>query len=560
MIAAIYARKSTEQNVADEEKSVTRQVEHARAYAARKGWTVADELVFVDDGVSGAEFLKRPGFLRLMNTLKPRPPFRVLVMSEESRLGRESIETGYALKQILDAGVRVFFYLEDRERTLDNAMDKVMLSLASFASEMEREKARQRTYDAMIRKARAGHVAGGCVFGYDNVEVLSPTPGADGRRRRQHVVRRVNAEQAAVVRRIFQWSASEWGFVRIAKALTAEGVTPPRRDTRGWAPSAVREILRRELYRGQIVWNKTRRVDRGCTRIKQDRPETEWLTVEAPELRIVSEELWQAAHAHMAAVRRAYLRKERGRLWGRPPGMRDSPYLLTGFAACSVCRGSMYLRKRTSYRRPEPQTYYGCMWHHLRGARACANGLTIDMARADQAVLEAFDRDVFARDLLRDAVARALELDRAGSGGGRDQREALEQRHRRLEQEIGRLTGALAQGAALASVLDALKTRERERAEVLAKLEHLDGRGRLSCRLEGRELRRALEERLADWQGLLRRRPMEARPILRRLIEGRLLFTPRETPEGRFYEITGKASYGRLLGGLVGSSTVVPPA
>ena len=32
MIAAIYARKSTEENgVADEDKSVTRQVEHARA-------------------------------------------------------------------------------------------------------------------------------------------------------------------------------------------------------------------------------------------------------------------------------------------------------------------------------------------------------------------------------------------------------------------------------------------------------------------------------------------------------------------------------------------------
>jgi DNA invertase Pin-like site-specific DNA recombinase len=182
MIAAVYARKSTEQQVADEEKSVTRQIEHARAYARGKGWAVADELVFVDDGISGAEFLKRPGFLRLMNALKPRPPFQVLVMSEESRLGRESIETGWALKQIMDAGVRVFFYLEDRERTLDNAMDKVFISLATFASEMEREKARQRTYDAMVRKARAGHVASGCVFGYDNVEVLSPTPGADGKR------------------------------------------------------------------------------------------------------------------------------------------------------------------------------------------------------------------------------------------------------------------------------------------------------------------------------------------------------------------------------------------
>jgi DNA invertase Pin-like site-specific DNA recombinase len=39
MIAAIYARKSTEQNgVGDEEKSVTRQIEHAKAYATKKGW------------------------------------------------------------------------------------------------------------------------------------------------------------------------------------------------------------------------------------------------------------------------------------------------------------------------------------------------------------------------------------------------------------------------------------------------------------------------------------------------------------------------------------------
>src|SRR5512143_3372013 len=45
MIAAIYARKSTEQDAADEQKSVTRQVEHARAYAARKGWTVAEDHV-----------------------------------------------------------------------------------------------------------------------------------------------------------------------------------------------------------------------------------------------------------------------------------------------------------------------------------------------------------------------------------------------------------------------------------------------------------------------------------------------------------------------------------
>ena len=49
MIAAIYARKSTDQTgVADEQKSVvTRQIDHARALCARKGWTVTEEHVCV---------------------------------------------------------------------------------------------------------------------------------------------------------------------------------------------------------------------------------------------------------------------------------------------------------------------------------------------------------------------------------------------------------------------------------------------------------------------------------------------------------------------------------
>ena len=54
MIAAIYARKSTDQSgVADDQKSVTRQIEHARAYAVRKGWVVAEEHIYVDKRTGG---------------------------------------------------------------------------------------------------------------------------------------------------------------------------------------------------------------------------------------------------------------------------------------------------------------------------------------------------------------------------------------------------------------------------------------------------------------------------------------------------------------------------
>jgi DNA invertase Pin-like site-specific DNA recombinase len=62
MIAAVYVRKSTEQNgVAAEQKSIARQIDHARRYAERKGWAVDDASIFVDDGISGAEFANRPG-------------------------------------------------------------------------------------------------------------------------------------------------------------------------------------------------------------------------------------------------------------------------------------------------------------------------------------------------------------------------------------------------------------------------------------------------------------------------------------------------------------------
>ncbi len=54
MTAAIYARKSTDQHgVSEAERSVARQMAHARAYATEKGWRVSDAHVYVDDGISG---------------------------------------------------------------------------------------------------------------------------------------------------------------------------------------------------------------------------------------------------------------------------------------------------------------------------------------------------------------------------------------------------------------------------------------------------------------------------------------------------------------------------
>jgi DNA invertase Pin-like site-specific DNA recombinase len=554
MIAAVYGRKSTEQNdIADEAKSVARQVEHARAYAQRKGWTVADEHVYADDGVSGALFgAARPGLARLLNALSPRPSFQALVMSEESRLGRETIETGYTLKQITDAGVRVFFYLEDRERTLDTAMDKVMLSLTNFASEMEREKTRQRTHDALLRKARAGHVAGGSVYGYRNIPVM------DGERR-SHTEREVDPAEASVIRRIFELAAGGMGYQRIAHTLNEEGVTAPlpRRAgrPRGWAPSTIRAMLFRELYRGVIVWNQTERVIRRGGHRKRQRATEHWLRLEAPSARIIPETLWAATHQRLAGTRASYLGVRNGHAGGRPVNGSEGRYLLTGLGECGCCGGGMFVHTHGA-RYPAS---YGCMSYHTRGRVVCKNSLEVPLLATDSAVLSAVEHDLLRVEVLETALAKALDMlrpapDDAGESRGHRIREELT----RLEAEVGRLASAIAVGGDLSALLTALREREQRRARLLVDLASGE---RPRPGRNGLDLRRVLgdlREKLADWQGLLRQEAPEARRALSALLAGRLIFTPHGEGRERYYEFAGPGNLGKVVSGLALPTELVP--
>ena len=343
MIAAIYARKSTEQNgVSNDQKSVTRQIEHATAYALKKGWTVSEDHIYSDDGISGAEFVKRPGFIRPMNALKPALPFQILIMNEESRLGREQIKTVYALQRLTDTGVQVWFYLSNQERKLDTAMDKIMGSLTGFASEIEREQAQQRTYDAMMRKAKAGHVTGGSVFGYDNIDIVGTTPDAQGRAKRSHVELRINEAEAG-------------GRPQDVPALRGRPRLHEHRQGAecrgGHLPTP---LLQQAARLGEFVGPSSDSASslRGGSgpgaheearpagvKRSQQRPEHKWIIVHVPQLQVVPPELWKEVQDHWKNVRQLYLRATDGRLHGRPTNGHESPYLLTGFTACKECKG-----------------------------------------------------------------------------------------------------------------------------------------------------------------------------------------------------------------------------
>ena len=549
MIAAIYARKSTEQSgVNDEEKSVTRQIEHATAYAARKGWTVAEEHIYVDDGVSGAEFVRRQGFLRLMNALKPHPPFQFLIMSEESRLGREAIQVSYAFKQIIDSGVRLFFYMTDQERKLDNAMDKVMLSLSNFAAEMEREKASQRTYDAMLRKAKALHVTGNKVFGYDNVPVYGSGTNADGTQCRQYVVRKINSQQSKVVVKIFELYASGFGLARIAKVLNEERIPPPHGGTMGWCPTALRDILQRDLYRGVVLWNRTQTIQLGGTRKQRRRPESEWLRIEAPESRIISQVLWKQVEERRARNRRAYLRGEGGRLLSRPTGEdRHSSYLLSSIAKCVTCGGSIVAIKRTA-KRLYTRTVYRCAYHHKRGSTVCSNNLEVRQDILDSAILHAMNEALDER-VLEASVVAALERIRNEQEKYPDQRVALEQELSLIQTRLHHLVETIANGKSTDSVIDSLHQEEARKKVVAQELSRLDSLAQVVS-LDAKRLAKDLRSRLGDIPALFSRHVSLARQMLRKLLDGHILCEPIMEGGRAGYRFTATGTFDRLLTGV----------
>lgn len=520
MIAAIYARKSNDQNgIAEDQRSVTRQIEQATAFAERQGWVVATECVFSDDGISGAIFGdRRPGLLQLLNALKPRPPFDVLIMSEESRLGREMHQTSHLFGEIFRAGVRVFFYLDERERKLDTAVDKMMLSLTTFSAELEREKARQRVRDTMVRKAKAGHVTGGRVFGYDNVNVL----GADGTR--SHVERRINVQEADVVRRIFELAALGHGLRIIAHSLNAEGHLAPRPQCgrpKGWAPSTVRDVLARPIYRGVIEWDRVRRNNerRQLKRQANANP----LRIDAPHLRIVSEDIAAAVDAKRQERRERYLRKIDGRLLGGP-APRVVKHVLSGLLRCP-CGASFEAQSRSYGRRRDG--VYVCSAARRKGRSVCANDLHLPIAETEASILETIERELLDADVFAEVIDLAVERltsDAAGPAARHAERE-------RLERELVNLAAAIAAGGDVPSLIGEMRKREARKRE----LDRLVGQPVINRD----NLRAELTAKLDDWKRLLRSRPTHGQRVLKTLLDGPILIgTP--TSAGVPWEARGE--------------------
>lgn len=454
---ALYARVSGEQQA--KEDTIASQLAAVTQRIASDGLECDPELRFVDDGCSGA-ILARPGLERLRDQAAAGAVDR-LYMLDPDRLSRKYAYQVLILEELSRCGVEVVF--------LKNPIgcgpeQDLLVQVQGMIAEYERAKIMERCRRGKQHAARRGsvNVLSGAPYGYRYVGKHE----GSGEARYQ-----VLAEEARVVRKIFEWVGQERCSIgEVCRRLRRDGV-PTRTGKPAWDRATVWLILKNPAYRGKAAFGKTRAGEFKPLRLRPQRgrpeqPKRPVSTVEtSPEDQIfidvpalVSEELFGAVQAQ--------LEENRQRRRDRPGGGR---YLLQGLVVCKKCGYGCYGKptSRASAKGKVPYAYYRCTGsdaYRFGGQRLCWNKqLRTDML--DAAVWE----DV--RGLLSEPerVRREYERRLQGALAGPDREvEHLGKLMRNVRRMISRLIDAYSDGLLEKTEFEPRISAAKER---LAKLE-----------------------------------------------------------------------------------------
>ena len=288
--AAIYARYSSD---LQREASIEDQLRICRERAVREGWSVYRE--YSDSGISGASLI-RPGIQKLLqDALDGRFDDRC----------RPNRSTGYPAtrrtSRISSSGSAL--PAGGSSPLSEGEINELHIGLKGTMGALYLKDLADKTRRGLRGRVEAGKSGGGNSYGYDVVRGVA----ADGQPLTGE--RRINAGEAAIVRRIFEAYAAGVSPRAIAKTLNAEGVAGPSGGT--WGPSTIHGnrqrgtgILNNELYIGRLVWNRLRYVKDPETgkRVSRLNPDSGWIVQDVAGLRIIDQELWERVKARQGAL------------------------------------------------------------------------------------------------------------------------------------------------------------------------------------------------------------------------------------------------------------------
>ena len=514
MRAVIYARYSTD---LQSTSSIDDQVRLCRERIERDGHELSK--VYSDPAVSGAS-LRRPGIQQLMQDASCGA-FNFVYAEALDRISRDQEDIAAIFKRLAHHEIAIFTLSEGKVDELHIGLKGTMnaLFLKDLASKIRR---------GQRGRIANGFSAGGLSYGYAVVRELDDS-GEFIRGRRS-----IKQAEAAVVRRIFAEYATGKSPRRIAADLNADHVPSPRDGQ--WNASTINGhrgrrngVLQNGLYRGQVVYNRVRMVKDPETgkRISRINPEKEWVRVEVPDLRIVSDELWED------------VQKTRRRYRNQPiQNSRRPKRLLSGLLKCGHCGGAFTIVRPGKY---------GCATHREKGT--CTNASQISGRQLERRVLSGIKKQLLQPTLLKAFVSEFhSELRRLQANStqlGSESKRQLDD----LGKKIGRIVDAIAEGTDTPSLRQALLSLEHDKAELEKTVARYQGSafvkpaGLLDLATLFRRKVERLEESLAAEPTVT----TQAADVLRTFIDG-IVLHPRKKREAMPIEVHAEPSALFLFG------------
>jgi DNA invertase Pin-like site-specific DNA recombinase len=456
MRVAIYARYSTDQQ---DNTSIAGQVANCEALAARNDWTITEH--YGDEAISGSDD-SRPAYVQLLADSEAAL-FDAIIVDETSRLTRRPGE----LPRILDIlAFRDQFLVDCKGFDSRHETAALLASVYGGIDSLELNKIKERTHRGLRERAKAGYSAGGKTYGY-STEPIEPD---DPQSKKRHVV--VESE-AIIVHEIFTRFANGESPRKICDDLNARSIPSPGSSwnrtahrSRGWMGSALSGtaaqytgILRREIYIGQVIWNrrKSKKVPGTSRRVYDIRPESEWIIREQPELRIINDALWDRVQSRLKSARKSTHEKNK-RARGRP-----SRYLLSGLLKCGCCGANFIMRDTRAY---------ACSSNTNGGRHLCDNGIRVNREIAEKAILNSVKTRLLSDDAIQYVVGqfeKALrEMERKP-----DDSVLLKNKLRTIEAKLSKLTNAIETVGVSDTLAKRLRILEQEKAETEQALERV---------------------------------------------------------------------------------------
>ena len=337
-----YARVSSESD--EQLNSLGNQISYYEDFIKRNAaWTFVPG--YIDEGLSGISTKKRENFNRMVEEAA-EDKFDLIITKEISRFARNTLDSIQYTRQLLSAGVGVFFQ-NDNINTFDEDSE-LRLSIMSSIAQDELRKLSSRVKFGHQQAIKDNVVLGNSrIFGYIK----------DGGR----LV--IDEEQAVMVRELFElYATDEYSMKQIETIFWEKGY----RNLNGKkiAHSTMANMIANPKYKGYYVGNKVKVVDM-FTKKQKFLPPEEWVMFkdETGEIvpAIVSEELWGAANAVLH--RRSEDVKNR-------QGICNHANLLTGKLFCTHC-GTPYYRRESKDKQGNKNSKWVCSGKINNGKDSC---------------------------------------------------------------------------------------------------------------------------------------------------------------------------------------------